>query len=155
MHIVLHFVISLVETPGDWFWRPTQSQVLRYRSSARSFSLSYFSVNMIGMSGLNESQKRLIPAHSLYEEAAVSILRSSKAPLSIAEILERMFDANLVKVTGKTPEKSLYIVIRRANARRLRRGEVPLFIRHQSKANPRFIVYELATKEKNRKSRAK
>jgi hypothetical protein len=42
-----------------------------------------------------------------YLEAALAVLRASKRPLAMAEILDRMVARRLVTPTGKTPMASL------------------------------------------------
>lgn len=65
-----------------------------------------------------------------FEEAAAEVLRRAQRPLSAIELMERMIQDGLVVPTGKTPHKSLYNIIRRANARREAAGDAPRFQPH-------------------------
>lgn len=50
-------------------------------------------------------------------EAALKVLRSSRRPLTTAELTERILTSNLVTLTGRTPEQSLAAALYRALGR--------------------------------------
>jgi hypothetical protein len=83
---------------------------------------------------------------SAFEEAAVSVLRASKKPLSLAEIMSRMIDAELVKPTGKTPVNSLYTIVRRATERSVKHGEALVFVPHKDDSGR--VTYHLGAQPK-------
>ena len=62
-----------------------------------------------------------------YELAAVRILKDSRKPLTLREMIDRIVERKLVTVRGKTPEKTLYGVIYKKEKARKERGEKPVF----------------------------
>lgn len=77
---------------------------------------------------------------SPFENAAILILKDSKRPLTMNEIATRMVDRDLVRVRGKTPEKSLYGVIYRREKARRERGEKPVFERVHEGHSVRYTL---------------
>lgn len=73
----------------------------------------------------NRTWDTRVPAIEL---AAAAILRKSSRGMTVRELTERMTQRGLVKLTGRTPERSVYVQIRRANARRVKSGRPPLFM---------------------------
>lgn len=76
----------------------------------------------------------------------MSVLRASKKPLSLAEIMARMIDAELVRPTGKTPVNSLYTIVRRANERSVKHGEPLVFVPHKNDSGR--VTYDLGGRPK-------
>lgn len=76
-----------------------------------------------------------------FEKAAVQVLARAKRPLTIREITERMIAEELVRPTGRTPERSLYAIIRRSNQRAEAESRRPAFrVHHQA---DRVVRYSL------------
>jgi hypothetical protein len=74
-------------------------------------------------------------------EGAVTVLKKSRRPLSVREIVSKMVEQQLVEPSGRTPQNSMQNTIRRANERRKAQGQPPLFIRKQEA--PNRVVYSL------------
>lgn len=75
-----------------------------------------------------------------FEDAAIAVLLKAKQPLSIREIVERMTQLGLAKVTGKTPQNSMSNTIRRANDKRRAMKQPPVFIAHRDGAKVRYSL---------------
>jgi len=85
-------------------------------------------------------KKRRVNARpSDFEEAAVTILKGSRRPLSVREITDEMIRLGIVEASGKTPQNSMQNTIRRANERRKAMKEPPLFVRQKSGGGGRFV----------------
>lgn len=69
------------------------------------------------------------PTVNRFEQAAVTILRKARRPLSVREITDKMIELGLAESSGKTPQNTMQNTIRRANKRRKANGETPLFVR--------------------------
>lgn len=61
----------------------------------------------------------------------VKVLSTSKNPLELSEILERISARNLVDSQGPTPHKTLYSIIVRLEARRKENGDPLVFKKHK------------------------
>jgi len=77
-----------------------------------------------------------------FEEAAARVLRRARGPLTVREITERAISTGLITPSGRTPDKSMYSIIRRANERRRKRGLKPRFIK---KVDGKRVAYVLVT----------
>ena len=85
--------------------------------------------------------KRKENAHSNdFEKAAVTVLKKSRRPLSVREIVDEMMKLGLVEPSGRTPQNSMQNTIRRANEKRKEAKMPPLFVRKQ---NGSRYVYSL------------
>lgn len=60
-------------------------------------------------------------------EAAYLILKSSKKPLHVGEIVKIAIDKKMIKTKGKTPESTLAVDLLLENRRKEKQGEKPRF----------------------------
>jgi len=77
-----------------------------------------------------------------FEIATVSVLRKARNPLSVGEISAILLAEKLIKTTGKTPEKTLYTLIRRSNQRAEKIGRKPIFKKIRQGARVRYVLNE-------------
>ena len=75
-----------------------------------------------------------------FEQAAVTVLKKAKCPLTIREIVDRMIELRLVTATGKTPQNSMSNTIRRANEKRKANREPPLFVASHQGGRVRYSL---------------
>lgn len=73
-------------------------------------------------------------------EAAVTVLKKSRSPLTVREIVTKMVEQRLAEPTGRTPQNSMQNTIRRANEKRKADKRPPLFVRKKA---GRGMVYWL------------
>ena len=62
-------------------------------------------------------------------EAAYKILRESKKPLHVADIIKIALDKKLIKTKGKTPESTLAVDLLLENRRRTEKGVKTRFVK--------------------------
>jgi len=77
-----------------------------------------------------------------FEEAAGQILRDSNEPLKVQNIARKAVERGLISPVGKTPDRFMYLVIRRANARRAQEGSPHRFLRHERDGRVYYSVAE-------------
>lgn len=75
-----------------------------------------------------------------FENAAASVLRGIRNPLTVREISDILLAKKLIKTTGKTPEKTLYAVIQRSNRRSEKLGRKPIFKKIKEGARVRYVL---------------
>lgn len=75
---------------------------------------------------MTSTWNRMEPA---FEKAIIAVLKQARKPLTIREILDILLEKHLIKSSGKTPDKTLYAIIRRRNERAAAKGEKSPFNR--------------------------
>lgn len=93
--------------------------------------------------------RRWDPRVPAFEIAAIEVLSSAGRPLSLRELTDEILARELIHPSGKTPEKSLYAVMFRANRRAASR-RLPLPFPSKRDENGR-VVYHVAANIKRSK----
>lgn len=72
------------------------------------------------------------------------VLNKARKPLTIKELSQRILEEGLFQPSGRTPERSLYAIILRANRRVQREGQPQKFLSHKTPTGR--VHYTLNTK---------
>jgi len=82
-----------------------------------------------------------------YQNAAVKVLSLASRPLSLRELTDELVSRKLIRPRGKTPEKSLYSMIFRAN-RRAASQDLPLPFPSKRDESGRVVYQPIANFKK-------